>query len=52
MCSVDPATNSLLKEAFRFFTHEEITLSLTPPTIMIGPLKEQRAITEKTFYDF
>jgi len=40
MSSVDPITNNLLKEALRFFTHEEITISLEPPAIIVGPVVE------------
>ena len=52
MCSIDLQTNALIKEAIRFFTHEEITVLLDPPSIIIGPLTEQRIMTEKSFYDF
>lgn len=52
MSSIDITTNNLLKDAFRFFTHEEITITLEPPGILIGPLSEQRIMSEKAFYDF
>ena len=52
MASIDASTNILLKEAFRFFTHEEISIILNPPSILIGPKVEQRIMDEKTFYDF
>ena len=52
MSSIDITTNNLLKDAFRFFTHEEIAITLEPPGILIGPLSEQRIMNEKAFYDF
>lgn len=52
MTGVDPATNVLIKEAFRFFIHEEISISLDPPTILVGPKEERRLMNEKAFYDF
>ena len=51
MSSIDPSTNVLLKEAFRFFTHEEVSLSIEPAVIIIGPKAEQRIMDEKKFYD-
>ena len=52
MCSIDLTTNNLFKEALRFFIHEEVTISLDPPRLMIGPLTETRIMDEKKFYDF
>ena len=52
MASIDPATNNILKEAIRFFTHEEATIVIDPPSIMIGPLVEKRIMEESIFYDF
>ena len=52
MASIDSNMNATLKDGIRFFTHEEATFSLEPPQIFIGPLVEQRFLTEKTFYDF
>jgi hypothetical protein len=49
---VDKEANNLLKLAFRFFTHEEVTIMLEPPSIFIGPLEEKRIMNEKQFYDF
>ena len=51
MATIDLSTNNLLKEAFRFFTHEDITFINEPPGIVIGPITEQRVFTEKTFYE-
>ena len=52
MSSIDQTMNQMLKSAFRFFTHEEITILLDPPSIFIGPLEDQRVMNEKQFYDF
>ena len=52
MVTIDLQTNSLLKEAFRFFTHEEVSFIQEPPGIVVGPLTEQRVFTEQAFYDF
>ena len=52
MASIDPTMNSILKAAFRFFTHEEATIVLDPPSIFIGPLEDKRIMNEKQFYDF
>ena len=52
MSSIDAQMNLQLKNGFKFFTHEDVTLSLDPPIIYIGPLTEQRAFTETLFYDF
>ena len=51
MVSMDVSVNSLVKSAFRFFTHSEATFSLDPPNIFLGPLKEQHVLDEKHFYD-
>lgn len=52
MASIDPAINSLLKEAFQFFIHDTVMFSLDPAQIVIGPLEEKHLLTEDTFYDF
>ena len=51
MVSMDATVNSLVKSAFRFFTHSEATFSLEPPSIFLGPLEEQHILDEKHFYD-
>lgn len=51
MASLDPTINTNMKEAFMFFTHEEITFSLEPPNIFVGPLTDKRIITEELYYD-
>ena len=52
MASIDPKTNALLKESIRFFTHEEASITLDPPSIFIGPLEDKRMMQETEFYDF
>ena len=52
MASIDPKMNQEIKDGFRFFTHEEISLSLDPPAIVVGPLEDKRIIQEQLFYDF
>ena len=52
MASIDISTNQLLKAAIRFFTHEEATIVLNPPSIVIGPVSDQRIMNESAFYDF
>lgn len=51
MVSMDAQVNSLVKSAFRFFTHSEATFSLDPPAIFIGPVEEKHILDEKHFYD-
>ena len=51
MVSMDAQVNSLVKSAFRFFTHSETTFSLDPPGIFLGPLEEKHILDEKHFYD-
>lgn len=52
MASIDMQTNVLLKESIHFFTHEEATINLDPPQIIIGPLVEKRILAENDFYSF
>ena len=51
MSQLDKTTNSLLKSAFRFFTHEEVTFILDPPQIIVGPVEEKHILTEEKFSD-
>ena len=51
MTSIDPEVNRIVKEAFLFFTHENIVFSLEPAQIIIGPLEEKHLLTEEKFYD-
>ena len=51
MASIDVKMNQELRDGFRFFTHEDVTLTLDPPAILVGPGEEQRILNEKSFYD-
>ena len=51
MVTMDAQVNSLVKAAFRFFTHSEATFSLDPPAIFLGPIEEKHILDEKHFYD-
>ena len=50
--SIDLQTNKILKDAFQFFTHEEIKIILDPAQIVVGPLEEKHLLTEDKFYEF
>ena len=50
--SIDLQTNQILKDAFRFFTHEEIKIILDPAQIVVGPIEEKHLLTEDKFYEF
>jgi len=50
--ALDKEVNRVLREAFNFFTHETITISLDPAQIIIGPIEEKHLLTEEKFYDF
>ena len=52
MTALDKEANKTLKEAFHFFTHEQVNFSLDPAQIIVGPLEEKHLLTEETFYDF
>ena len=52
MASIDVKMNQELKDGFRFFTHEDITLTLDPPAIFVGPVEDKRMFNESLFYDF
>ena len=52
MASIDAQMNREMKDGFRFFTHEDITISLDPPAIYVGPLEQKRIFNEVLFYDF
>ena len=51
MTNMDKEINQKAKEAFYFFTHENVTFSLEPAQIVVGPLQEKHLITEEMFYD-
>ena len=52
MVTVDMQANQILKDSFRFFTHENIVISLDPAQIIIGPIEEKHLLTEEKFYEF
>ena len=51
LSSMDPTINSTIKAAFRFFTHSQATITLDPPSIIIGPIEEKHFLDEKHFYE-
>lgn len=52
MTSMDAQVNSLIKSAFFFFTKTNVTFSLDPPQILLGPIDEMHVLDEKHFYEF
>ena len=52
MATLDFKINNLIKQGFKFFTHEDILISLDPPQIIIGPAEEQHILNEAKYYDF
>ena len=52
LVSIDFTTQQMAKNAFRFFTHSEVSFSLEPAQIVIGPIEEKHLLTEDKFYDF
>ena len=50
MTYMDQKTNEVLKEAFKFFTHQVVTFSLEPAQIVLGPLEEKHILNEEKFY--
>lgn len=52
MSQLDPQVHSLMKRAFRFFTHEDAIFSLEPAQIVVGPVAEKHIIVEEKFYEF
>lgn len=52
MALLDVHVNTIVKKAFRFFTHSEATIMLEPPQILLGPVEEQHILDEKKFYEF
>ena len=51
LATMEAEIQETLKESFRFFCHEEITLSFDMEQIIIGPIEEQHILTENKFYD-
>ena len=52
MSNLDIQINMALKAGFQFFTHENILITLDPPSIMLGSLEEKHVLDEKKFYEF
>ena len=52
MTQMDEEINRKAKEAFKFFTKEEVMFSLEPAEIIVGPLDEKHFILEEDFYNF
>lgn len=52
MMSIDQKTNSLVKSAFNFFTHSEVSFIMEPPQFIVGPIAEKHILDEQHFYDF
>ena len=51
MTAIDAEINQAVKDAFRFFTHENVSFSLDPAQIIIGPLEEKHLLSEEKFHD-
>ena len=51
MIHMDKKSNEMLKQAFQFFTHEQVSFSLSPAQIVVGPLEEKHILTEEKFYE-
>ena len=52
MVGMDATLNQQMKDAFRFFTHDNITFSFDPPQIIIGPIEEKHLLNEEDFLEF
>ena len=52
LTAIDKDANALIKEAFHFFTHENVFFSLDPAQIVVGPMEEKHLMTEDKFYEF
>ena len=50
--AMDLQINNLLKRAFNFFIHDDISFSFEPAQIIIGPLEEKHILNEEKFYEF
>ena len=49
--SLDKEVNQMVKDAFKFFTHEDVVILLDTAQIVIGPLAEKHILTEEKFYE-
>ena len=52
LSQMDAKQMELVKEAFHFFTHDEVITSLDPPSVTFGEIKDKRILTKEDFYDF
>ena len=52
MCQMDKDVCKLAKEAFKFFTGEDVIFSVQPPQIVFGDVKEKRIMNEELFFEF
>lgn len=52
MTQIDFETNATVRQAFKFFTHEDVIFSMDPAQIVLGPIEENHLLTEEKFYDF
>ena len=52
MTQIDFEANATLRQAFKFFTHEDVIFSISPAQIILGPVEENHLLTEEKFYDF
>lgn len=52
LTSLDINMNMLAKQAFQFFTHENVSFSLEPAQIILGPIEEKHIMGEEDFYEF
>ena len=52
ICQVDEDVNRIAKEAFKFFTGDDVVFSIEPAQIVFGNLDEERVMGEEQFFDF
>lgn len=52
MVNIDVDSNQLAKNAFNFFTHEQVIFSLEQEEIIIGPPQEKHLMIAEDFYNF
>ena len=52
MVNIDSESNQLAKNAFHFFTHEQVIFSLEQEEIIIGPPQERHLMVAEDFYNF
>ena len=52
MTQLDVEANITVKQAIKFFTHEEAVFSMDPAQIILGPEEEKHILSEEKFHDF